>query len=103
MIMSLTVPAWLTNLASRRIPGPVRRSVPEPGTVAIRTALPVRRLSFGLESTNEFDGFAGGGTKDDGEARTVNDAVAVLAACMTSPEYAAVIDCAPARLGVKLS
>ncbi len=97
------MPAWLTNLVNCLIPRPVSRSVPAPGTVAVRVALPFRLLSFGLESANEFDGLAGGGTNDDGGARTVNDAVPLLAACMTSPKYAAVIVSAPARLGVKLS
>ena len=56
------------------------------GDRAIRTALPFRRLIFGLESAKELEGFADGGTADDGDATTVNDAVPLLAACMTSPE-----------------
>ena len=38
-----------------------------------------------LLSENEFDGLERGGTEDDGAARLVNDAVALLAAYMTSP------------------
>jgi hypothetical protein len=70
----------------------VTRSPPGPGTVAVTLALPLRLLSFGLDSVNEFDGFANGegvGNGDgvtNGLASTVRRAVPLLAASMTSPE-----------------
>lgn len=102
MIVSLTGPARPTNLVNRLIPRPVSTRVPGPGTVALRPAVPFRLLSLGRESVNEFDGLAGGGTKADGGASPVDDAAALLAACMTSPAYAAVIVCAPTP-GMKLT
>jgi len=86
LMVSLTVPARLTDLATCLIPRPVSRRVPAVAIVAVRTALPFRWLSFGLESEKEFEGFGDRGTADDGEARTVNDVVPLLASCVTSPE-----------------
>lgn len=92
LTVSLTLRGRRTDLASFWILLPLRRSLPGPGRVTVKVAVPRRLSSFALDSANAFDGFAdggaedgggaeeGGGTADDGGARTVSEAVPLLAA-----------------------
>ena len=53
----VTLPGLLTDLVSFLTPFPARRSVPAPGTVAMRVELPARLPRFGRERVNELAGF----------------------------------------------
>lgn len=78
-------------------PIPVRSSAPDPGTVAIRIAVPFRLLSCGRDSVNEFAGFP-----DGWAASTVTPAVPLLGVLKVSPRYAAVMLSMPAAAAAKV-
>ena len=100
--VSFTWPAGLTDLTRSLIPQQSRMSVLGPGTVAVTIALPLRLLSFGQDSLNEFGRAADGDGVANGLASTVRRAVPMLAASMTSPEQAPVIGCDPAPPAVNM-